>query len=96
MSDPKGYTVEPDPLSPADNNAYACGRIGRHMVVIAVLPDGEYGVSSAANTNGSTLEPGLYGINGRETVKYNLCLKTPYRRTFETNMLDTRIVIILG
>ncbi|RAH55917.1 ankyrin [Aspergillus piperis CBS 112811] len=39
----------PDSLSPADNNDYACGRVGKHMVVIAVLPDGEYGVSSAAN-----------------------------------------------
>lgn len=39
----------PVPLSPADNNDYACGRVGKHMVVIAVLPDGEYGVSSAAN-----------------------------------------------
>lgn len=39
----------PDPLSPADNNEYACGRIGKHQVVIAVLPEGEYGVSSAAN-----------------------------------------------
>ncbi|KAL4789263.1 ankyrin [Aspergillus venezuelensis] len=39
----------PDSLSPADNNDYACGRVGKHTVVIAVLPDGEYGVSSAAN-----------------------------------------------
>ncbi|KAJ6019877.1 ankyrin [Penicillium canescens] len=39
----------PDPLSPADNNDYACGRVWKHKVVIAVLPDGEYGASSAAN-----------------------------------------------
>ncbi|KAJ5826584.1 ankyrin [Penicillium robsamsonii] len=39
----------PDFLSSADNNDYACGRIGKHQVVIAVLPDGEYGISSAAN-----------------------------------------------
>ncbi|KAJ6028685.1 hypothetical protein N7540_004261, partial [Penicillium herquei] len=39
----------PEPLSPADNNAYTVGMIGKHKVVIAVLPDGEYGISSAAN-----------------------------------------------
>lgn len=39
----------PEPLSPADNNDYTVGRIGRHKVVIAVLPDGEYGTSSAGN-----------------------------------------------
>ncbi|KAH7377131.1 hypothetical protein B0T11DRAFT_27613 [Plectosphaerella cucumerina] len=30
-----------------DNNSYALGRIGKHNIVIAVLPDGEYGLSSA-------------------------------------------------
>jgi nucleoside phosphorylase len=39
----------PFSLSSADNNDYACGRIGKHQVIIAVLPDGEYGISSAAN-----------------------------------------------
>ncbi|KAL3484771.1 purine and uridine phosphorylase [Aspergillus germanicus] len=38
----------PEALSPADNNAYTVGMIGKHKVVIAVLPDGEYGISSAA------------------------------------------------
>lgn len=37
----------PEPLSAADNNDYTCGKIGKHKVVIAVLPDGEYGISSA-------------------------------------------------
>ncbi|RBR06161.1 uncharacterized protein FIESC28_11176 [Fusarium coffeatum] len=32
-----------------DTNQYALGKIGRHNVVIAVLPDGEYGLSSASN-----------------------------------------------
>ncbi|KAI9781882.1 MAG: hypothetical protein M1839_005676 [Geoglossum umbratile] len=32
-----------------DNNSYQLGRIGKHNVVIAVLPDGEYGTSSAAS-----------------------------------------------
>lgn len=31
-----------------DTNNYTLGKIGKHNVVIAVLPDGEYGISSAA------------------------------------------------
>ncbi|GAB1316569.1 Ankryin repeat protein (Fragment) [Madurella fahalii] len=31
-----------------DNNCYVLGKIGRHNVVIAVLPDAEYGIASAA------------------------------------------------
>ncbi|EEY16772.1 pfs domain-containing protein [Verticillium alfalfae VaMs.102] len=31
-----------------DNNNYTLGRIGHHNVVIAILPDGEYGAASAA------------------------------------------------
>ncbi|KAI9683265.1 MAG: hypothetical protein M1822_006130 [Bathelium mastoideum] len=31
-----------------DNNDYTLGRIGNHNVVVAVLPSGEYGMSSAA------------------------------------------------
>ncbi|KAM0284034.1 hypothetical protein ACHAQH_002229 [Verticillium albo-atrum] len=31
-----------------DNNSYALGRVGSHNVVIAVLPDAEYGLASAA------------------------------------------------
>lgn len=38
----------PTSVSPHDNNSYKLGKVGRHMVVIAVLPDGEYGTSSAA------------------------------------------------
>ncbi|KAK2613020.1 hypothetical protein QQS21_000949 [Conoideocrella luteorostrata] len=38
----------PEAVSPHDNNAYTLGRIGEHNVVIAVLPNGEYGISSAA------------------------------------------------
>jgi len=37
----------PDVVSPADTNDYTLGRMGKHNVVIAVLPDGEYGISSA-------------------------------------------------
>jgi hypothetical protein len=38
----------PESVSTYDNNDYTLGRIGKHNVVIAVLPDGEYGTSSAA------------------------------------------------
>ncbi|CAG8385864.1 unnamed protein product [Penicillium salamii] len=46
---------EPESLSANDNNAYTLGKIGKHNVVIAVLPDGEYGLSSAARVAGSLL-----------------------------------------
>ena len=36
-------------VSPNDNNDYTLGKVGKHNVVIAVLPDGEYGTSSAAS-----------------------------------------------
>ncbi|KAF4341757.1 purine and uridine phosphorylase [Fusarium beomiforme] len=39
----------PESLSPHDNNDYVLGEIGKHNVVIAVLPDGEYGIASAAS-----------------------------------------------
>jgi nucleoside phosphorylase len=39
----------PDYVSPNDNNNYTLGKVGRHNVVIAVLPDIEYGISSAAS-----------------------------------------------
>jgi nucleoside phosphorylase len=35
--------------SPHDSNAYSLGRIGDHNVVIACLPKGRYGITSAAN-----------------------------------------------
>lgn len=38
----------PESVSRNDNNDYTLGKIGKHNVVIAVLPDGEYGISSAA------------------------------------------------
>ncbi|KAF4883251.1 hypothetical protein CGCFRS4_v013761 [Colletotrichum fructicola] len=42
--DMKGFV----PLSKHDNNDYTLGRMGNHNVAIAVLPEGEYGLSSAA------------------------------------------------
>ncbi|KAG9696721.1 purine and uridine phosphorylase, partial [Aureobasidium melanogenum] len=37
----------PDHVSANDNNDYTLGKMAGHNVVIAVLPDGEYGLSSA-------------------------------------------------
>ncbi|PVI00546.1 purine and uridine phosphorylase [Periconia macrospinosa] len=39
----------PNYMSPKDDNIYTLGRIGRHNVVIAVLPHGEYGIASATS-----------------------------------------------
>ena len=39
----------PEYVSPNDNNDYTLGKIGKHNVVLAVLPKGEYGIASAAN-----------------------------------------------
>jgi nucleoside phosphorylase len=38
----------PEHVSTNDNNDYTLSKIGKHNVVIAVLPDGEYGIASAA------------------------------------------------
>ncbi|EED11834.1 WD repeat-containing protein, putative [Talaromyces stipitatus ATCC 10500] len=39
----------PEFVSPNDTNDYTLGRLGKHNVVIAVLPDGEYGTALAAS-----------------------------------------------
>jgi nucleoside phosphorylase len=36
-------------VSPNDNNDYTLGKVGKHNVIIAVLPHGEYGISSATS-----------------------------------------------
>ncbi|KAI9884228.1 MAG: Serine/threonine-protein phosphatase 4 catalytic subunit [Watsoniomyces obsoletus] len=41
--------AQPTSVSPHDNNGYTLGKVGNHNVVIAVLPDGEYGIASAAS-----------------------------------------------
>nr|XP_036584338.1 Kinesin light chain 5 [Colletotrichum truncatum]KAF6793856.1 Kinesin light chain 5 [Colletotrichum truncatum] len=38
----------PRQVAQNDNNSYILGRIGSHNVVVATLPDGEYGTTSAA------------------------------------------------
>ncbi|KAM0547820.1 hypothetical protein ACHAPJ_010166 [Fusarium lateritium] len=40
---------QPEWRSPNDTNSYVLGAIGKHNVVIAVLPMGEYGTASAAD-----------------------------------------------
>jgi hypothetical protein len=39
----------PEYVSLNDNNDYTLGKVGKRNVVIAVLPDKEYGISSAAS-----------------------------------------------
>jgi nucleoside phosphorylase len=39
----------PEFVSKHDNNDYTLGKFGKHNVVIAVLPDGEYGIAAAAS-----------------------------------------------
>ncbi|KAJ5469183.1 hypothetical protein N7475_006935 [Penicillium sp. IBT 31633x] len=40
---------KPSSVSPNDTNDYTLGKMYEHNVVIAVLPNGEYGTASAAN-----------------------------------------------
>ncbi|KAL6410100.1 hypothetical protein AUP68_06511 [Ilyonectria robusta] len=37
----------PDHVSTNDSNIYTLGRVGKHNVVIGVMPDGEYGIAAA-------------------------------------------------
>ena len=39
----------PFPQAPEDDNCYVLGNIGRHNIVIASLPQGDYGTNSAAH-----------------------------------------------
>ena len=45
----------PEYVSPNDKNIYTLGKVGKHNVVIAVLPEGEYGTSSAASVGSDML-----------------------------------------
>lgn len=45
----------PASVQPNDQNTYTLGRIGKHNVVIAVLPDGEYGIASASSVASNML-----------------------------------------
>jgi hypothetical protein len=45
----------PEYVSPNDKNIYTLGKAGKHNVVIAVLPEGEYGTCSAARVGSDIL-----------------------------------------
>jgi hypothetical protein len=47
---------KPEYVSPNDSNNYALGKIGKHNVVIAVLPNGQYGTDSAATVAAHMLD----------------------------------------
>jgi len=71
----------PEDLSPNDNNDYTLGKIGKHNVVIAVLPDGEYGTDAARSVAGNMLNSfpnvriGLMvGIGGGVPTKHDIRL----------------------
>ncbi|KAE8310967.1 WD domain protein [Aspergillus transmontanensis] len=73
--------TRPERLSQNDNNHYTLGEIGGHQVVIAVLPDGEYGTSSAAGVARDMLHSfpnirfGLMvGIGGGVPIKHDIRL----------------------
>jgi len=71
----------PDELSPNDNNDYTLGKVGKHNVVVAVLPDGQYGTDAAAKVAGNMLNSfpnvriGLMvGIGGGVPTKHDIRL----------------------
>jgi nucleoside phosphorylase len=47
---------KPEYVSPNDSNNYSLGKIGKHNVVIAVLPNGQYGTNSAATVAAHMLD----------------------------------------
>ncbi len=46
----------PEDVTIHDNNDYTLGKVGKHNVVIAVLPYGQYGTTSAASVGTPTRE----------------------------------------
>jgi nucleoside phosphorylase len=72
----------PKYISSNDNNNYTLGKVGRHNVIIAILPEGEYGISSAAGIARDMLHSfpnvriGLMvGIgSGAPSPKHDICL----------------------
>jgi len=45
----------PEYVSEHDNNVYTLGKIGKHNVVVAILPNGEYGLAAAGNVANNML-----------------------------------------
>ncbi|GKU14571.1 unnamed protein product [Fusarium langsethiae] len=73
--------MEPVPTPKNDNNAYTLGKIGPHHVVIAGLPRGQYGVTSAATAARDMVRtfPNvrmgfMVGIGGGVPTQYDLRL----------------------
>lgn len=71
----------PETLSPNNNNHYTLGEIAGHQVVITVLPDGEYRISSAAGVARDIVYsfPNIWfglmvGIGGGVPTKHDICL----------------------
>jgi nucleoside phosphorylase len=73
----------PEYVSINDNNDYILGKVGKHNVVISVLPYGEYGISSATGVAKEDmlhsfpnvrigLKVGIGG--GAPSPKYDICL----------------------
>ncbi|EED13121.1 hypothetical protein TSTA_056200 [Talaromyces stipitatus ATCC 10500] len=52
-----------------DTNAYTLGRNGHQYVVIACLPDGQYGNTSATTVANSIMRISSEGSRGRKTDK---------------------------
>ncbi|KAI9778777.1 MAG: hypothetical protein M1839_007867 [Geoglossum umbratile] len=73
---------QPKDVSPNDNNDYTLGKVGKHNVVIAVLPEGKYGISSAASVARDMLHSFrnirvslMVGIGGgAPSRKHDICL----------------------
>ncbi|KAI0196461.1 hypothetical protein F4808DRAFT_305556 [Astrocystis sublimbata] len=72
---------KPDSLPAKDDNTYTLGRVGKHNVVIAALPRGEYGLVNAANAAKDMIRsfPNLragfmVGIGGGAPAKHDIRL----------------------
>ncbi len=72
---------KPDSLPAKDDNSYTLGRVGKHNVVIAALPRGEYGLVNASNAakdmirSFPNLRAGLMvGIGGGAPAKHDIRL----------------------
>ncbi|RWA13450.1 hypothetical protein EKO27_g1631 [Xylaria grammica] len=72
---------KPDSLPAKDDNSYTLGRVGKHNVVIAALPRGEYGLVNAANAakdmirSFPNLRAGLMvGIGGGAPARHDIRL----------------------
>jgi nucleoside phosphorylase len=73
---------KPEYVSPNDENIYTLGEVGKHNIVVAVLPDGEYGIAAAASVAGDMMNsfPNLrFGLmvgigGGAPTQKHDIRL----------------------